>query len=269
MSAFIGPLGGLVEVAHYKGSVGVTQDRPVSFKRTLGGGRVGFSSPNLGLRSWDVSAPSLSPEQYTPLEMLLAYGKPPFVWVDPLAQVSNVLGHRASLPGFGNEFAYSSNGSASAGVIPGVGSVPAVSAAGGEFLWFGYGCPVVPDVTVTVSAWVRGASEIHAVLVNGSGVEVSRASKSFPVSGVWGRVHVAARPNTASHEVRVLVSGPGAFDAALPAVTWTPDLRPWSVGRGAPKVMVSDYSDDLKVAGAQAVKDTSFKVTEVGTGASR
>jgi hypothetical protein len=270
--AFLGSLGALIEFAQYKGGISVKNDRPVTFKTTLGGSKRAFVAPQRGLREWSVSTVGMSSEQFAAFELLNAgaYGLGPFRFIDPLAQSTNVLTPRGSLPGVGNEFAYTGNGIPGAGTIPGFGSVPAVSAQAGSQLWFGAGTPVIPGVPVTVSSWVRGVTELQAVFLDAAGAVVGQVTKPVAAQSAWARVHASGEPPVGAQEVRIRLTGPSAFDACLPAVSWTKQVVPWSLGRGCRSAVVHDVSDEVVDADPGSngrMADFGFTVTEVGDGA--
>lgn len=271
--AFLGPLGALVEFVHYKGGLSSQDSRDVSFKRTLGGGRKAFMGPNLGLREWSVSTKGLGPEQFAQFELLAAgaYGSPPFWWVDPAAQVTNVLSPRMSMPGFGNEFAFS-GGSAGTMVIPGLGPVPAVTVPAGAILKVALATPVVAGVPLTGAVYVSGnsAGSIRAQFLNSSGTW-THDSVSQVTFGAPARISTSSVARDGDQTLDLRITSAGAFTVALPSVTWTPNLLPWSKGRGARRTVVHGISDEVVNADATTstgrIIDFSFTVTEVGDGA--
>lgn len=271
--AFVGPLGGLVEIAHYRGSMGTRADREVSFKRTLGGGLRGFGTPDRGLREWSVSAPGQSSAQVAPVEVLLASGPGPFHWVDPSAQMTNVLTPRKSLPGAGNEFAWTGSGVVAGGPVQaeGIGAVAHSVATNGSQVFLAWNTPVLPGVNVTGSVYATGyngtSARIFLRFYKPDGTFTSTSGMGLVnQDATLRRVSVTGTPPAGSTWCLITVTGAGSV--ALPAVTWTPKLTPWGKGRGAAKAVVHGLSEDLRVVSqTQQVRDLSFTVTEVSNGA--
>lgn len=274
MGAFLGPADGLVEFAHWRESQARATVRPVTYRTTLGGTRKAFFGPR-PLRQWEMVATDMDPEQFGPFELLLSQSPGPYVFLDQLAQVTNVLTPRASMPGAGNENEFGGTGSVSSGVIPGIGRVPAITALAGQGIWFGYRTPVIPGKPVTVSAFVRGSGsgQIQAVFVGADGTAVSTVTSNYTTPAGWERVWVAGTPPQTAREVRIYVHSTSGHAAAVPAVTWTPELMPWSTGRGCAKAVISEYDDEFQWADPQAqgqrLSSFKFTVTEVGDGSQR
>jgi len=262
--AYIGPIGQLVEIAHYKGSVSVQQDRDVSFKTTLGGGRRAFAAPNLGLRSWDVSAPMLTPTQAGQFEGMVATSNGPFWWVEPLAQHSNVVTHRGSLFQAGV-----TGGGTVTGAFTGADGVrlPASLAALSGTVYFASGTPVIPGKKVTGSAYATNGARVHLHLLDAGGATITNISATATTEGQRLTISTTVPAGAVTARLAVAAStNPGTV--AGPAITWTSGATPWGMGMGAAQTVVSGVSSDVVLASeAQQFKNLGFTVTEVGAGA--
>lgn len=274
MGAFIGPLGGLIEATQWQEKQSVSTGAKPSFFTGLDGARTAFVQPPAGrvLREWDVSMSGARPEQAAAFQTLAlgGMGQGPFVFADPLAQVTNLLTPRQSLMDPGT---LSSAVSPSRAVVPEIGGVPAATVAAGSTGRFGIGTPVLPGVPVTVSAWVVSAQSVKvtAQCIDADGGWTNGASETFTsmASGRW--VAVTVVPNAGSAQVDLRVQSGNTDTVACPAITWTRQAMGWSPGRGATQVVVSGLQEefaraDPHVRGERRV-DYSATVTEVGSGA--
>lgn len=248
--AWIGTLGNLVEFK-CPAQLRRAADIVTTVRTTLGGVDKAFVEPVGPARTWDVGLSAASPDDLAVLGMLTAgvYGRGPFWFVDPWAERTNLLSPRAAMPGYGNEFAYStSTGTAGAASIPPLGPVPAVTAAAATYLWFAYGTPVVPGKPVTVSAYVRGsgAGELMAVFLDATGATIATQAATYTTPGNWQRKHVTAPATPAGAvQVRIRITSSSGYAAALPAVTWMDRLTPYAPGQGAPRVILTGADLDV------------------------
>lgn len=274
MGAFIGPLGGLIEATQWQEKQSVSTGTAPSFFTGLDGSRTAFVQPSAGrvLREWEVSMSDASPEQSAAFVSLAmgGLGLGPFVFADPLAQVTNLLTPRQSLM---DPATLSSVVSPSRAVVPEIGEVPAATVAAGSTGRFGVGTPVLPGVPVTVSAWVRSAQSVTvtAQCMDAPGGWTNNASKVFSSMSRGEWVSVTVTPNASSAQVDLRVQSGNTDTVACPAITWTRQAMGWSPGRGATQVVVSGLQEefaraDPHVRGERRV-DYSATVTEVGSGA--
>lgn len=271
MGAFIGPLGGLIEATQWEEQQSVSTGAAPSFFTGLDGSRTAFVQPVIGrvMREWDVSMSDAHPEQVAAFQALAmgAMGMGPFVFVDPLAQVTNVLTPRQSLllpetlPG---------TVTPSSALVPGIGSVPAVLTRSGRV---GAGSPVVPGRHVTVSAWVMSAGPVTvtAQCATATGQAATVASQTRQGLGSGGWVSATVLPGAGSAQVELQVQSTAQITVACPSITWTRQPVGWSPGRGANAVVVhglkESFSRASPHAGGPRRIDYSATVTEVGLGA--
>lgn len=268
MSAFLGPVGALIEFKCPSAEEIVRADN-VSLDWTLGGvqkAQLGTRAP----RSWKLSLATAATAQLaglTGLELGL-YGPPPWVYVGAWAQVTNLLPPPVSVCAPG---AWSGAGIAGGPVDLAGAPRPVLSVlnSGGAAVIFG-AVPVAAGVPVTGSAWAAGASSYQVQLVfrNAAGGTVSTVSVTVPaaVGAPLVRGSVTAVPPSSAVDVQLRLVG--ALRAAQPAVTWTPDMGAWLAGEGAPRVIARGLSKAVQLA----VRDepymrragVSFTLEEVG-----
>ena len=272
VSAWLGPLGNLVEFAHYKGSASVDLDRKVVFTETIGGGRFGQASPTTGLRTWAMSATYMDPSQWAGFELLAmgAYGNQ-HVFLEPLALVTNVISPLKSLPGLGGSASWVSGDNSPSGLvaIEGGTRVPTVRSGGGS-MYMRFDAPVMPGKPVTVSVYALGSSvRMNVSFIDASGTYVGSGGSvtQAMAGGSLRRLSrsIVAPPTAAA----VYISVTGASVAAAPAVTWTNTLMPWARGRGCEKAVIHGVGDSTVLAGGSAGRQFAnfdFTVTEVGYG---
>lgn len=273
MGAFIGPLGGLIELMHHQEAQSVSQGADPEIFEGLDGAKTAFVQPPAGraLRVWDVSQSVAWPEQAAAFHALClgAQGIGPFSFVDPLAQWNNVMGPRESLLEPSTLWA---GVLPSRVVVPGLGSMPAGVVVAGVVGKFGSRVPVIPGRVATVSVWVVSPGSVTVTAqcrsaVGGGTHGVSRVV-SDAAAGQW--VTATVKPSSISHQVEIQVKSTAAVTVACPSVVWLDRAVPWSVGRGAKAVVVSGFSESYERTGrldGQRVIGYSAKVTEVGSGA--
>lgn len=268
--AFLGPLGGLVEFVHYKGSSGSQEAREASFKTTLGGARKAFLEPDLGLREWSVSTAGLGPEEFAGFELLTAgaYGPPPFRWIDHIAQVTNAITPRKSLFQAG----VSGGTSGPGGMLTGADGTrhPVSLNASAGTVYFAQDTPVLPGLPVTGSVYATSGAKVHLHIRDAAGAILTNISTTATTAGQRLVLTATAPAGAVSARLAVAAStNPGTVAGV--AITWTDKPMPWSKGRGAEKVVIHGISDDVQDADPDSdngrIVDFSFTVTEVGDGA--
>lgn len=274
MGAFIGPLGGLIEATQWEEKQSVSTGTAPSFFTGLDGSRTAFVQPPIGrnMREWDVSMSDAHPEQAAAFQALAmgAMGVGPFVFVDPLAQVTNVLTPRQSLlspetlPGYVT---------ASRTVVPGLGEMPAAIVNANTAAYLFRETPVVPGTPVTVSAWVVSTAPVkitaQCMRVDGSWTNNSSSTQQGLESGGWVSTTVTPAFSAAKVDLRIQAAAPVVV--ACPSISWTRQPGGWSPGRGANAVVVhglkESFSRASPHAGGPRRLDYSATVTEVGLGA--
>lgn len=270
MPAYLGPVGGLVSLGGMS-APGIKMIRESSDKVTLGG-RLKTQRAARPRREWSVSTHGLLKPQDTAAVLALEMGGvPPWVWVEPFAQVTNVYSPEQSLlmPGTFSGAGVVEGGAVS---VDGVTSPRSVLHASGGTVDFGYRAgaadrpAVVPGLPVTVSAYIRGTGVLGVSWRDWSGGIISESTTAYsnPVLARASRVNRTPPPGAAT--VRFWATG--VLQAAMPAISWTPDLAAWSIGRGCNRAVVDGLSEAVKLAVIAEPymrrSGISFTVREVG-----
>ena len=268
MTAYLGPAGNLVGFA-CPSEEQIEQADNVSTEVTLGGVRkaqYGQRAP----RAWQVGISTATPEQISGLTGLLRglYGPPPWVYVGPWAQVSNLLDPASSmlLPG-----SWAGFGAAGGPITLADGTRPnyhILNSTGGEIRL--PAVPAFPGVDVTGSVYAAGEVEFTASLDfkdRAGGNIVSRSVRFNQAVGL-DLQRSALTATAPAGAVAVMLRLNGALRAALPAVTWTPEAEAWQAGEGAPKVVARGMSKAVQLAVRQEKSmrrvSASFTLEEVG-----
>ncbi len=270
MSAWIGPVGGLVEVLQYKGSLSVATARPTKAQTTLGG-RVKVQRGPRSRRVWDASVDGVSPAEAAGLLSLDAGSTPPWVWVDPYAQVTNLLSPEQSVLAAGT---WSGTGVLEGGsaVAPdGVRAQRTVLHATGGSMGFALrdgaidSPPVLPGMPITYSLYVRGTGSLFISYRDWSGAILTEPGVSYS-NATFARSSFQSTPPAGAASAHVRVTG--ALQAGNPALTWTPDVAEWAVGHGCNRAVVEGLSEAIQRASATDAdgrwSSLSFTVREVG-----
>lgn len=270
MSAWIGPPGGLVEILQYKGGLSVSQERAQSTRTTLGG-RVKVQRGPRVRREWKASTPYASAVGTAGFLALLEVGEPPWLWVDPYAQVTNLFTPEQSTLAPGS---WSGDGLVEGGAVTVEGlTVPrSVSHPSGGTITFGMRDgspdqpPVVPGVRVSVSVSVRGTGALTLHWLNWQGASIGSASQSYNHSTMASASIEGRMPPPGAVSARLVATGAG--QAAMPCFTWTPAAPAWSKGRGCTRAIVESVSENVEMANledkARRFSALSFTVREVG-----
>lgn len=274
MSTWVGPLGGLVQV---RTSSGITPhiERSVNLRTTLGG----VQKAQLGLRTTRTRAHTLSvtkPEDVASFEALIAgeYGVGPFHWIDPWAQVSNLLTPAAAVldtgtwyastaAAFGGPVALADGGRAGRSLTVDSAGIAYWPADGTKFTPM----PCVPGVPVTATAYVSGTGvtvAIHWVQADGTAIStVTSAAVTVP-GPTLQQIAITGTPPASAAGMYMTVAGADVI--TRPAITWTDQPMPWRAGQGLPKVIVTALDSEVQLAhkNAGALATYTFTVTEVG-----
>jgi len=268
MPQYLGHLGGMVPI-HAAASLSTSDERPMSFRTTLGGVRkVQYGQRTH--RKWSVSfPPATAPEQAATLAAFVAgeFGTGPWWWVDSWAQVTNLCSARGGALEVGALAGVSLAGAVDLGdghyagrhLITGGATVDLPHVKGAPEL-----VPVLPGRAVTVSAWVDGGT-VSAVFRNAAGAMVSNPAGQSASGSGWQRVAATAVPPATAAAVQVRVTG--ANRVTRPAITWTPHLLGYHAGQGAPKAVVGPAAQDVRWAATnpgQQYAAVSFTIEEVG-----
>lgn len=270
MSSFLGQLGRLVKLKCPSGQATERSER-YSFTRTVEG-RVKAQVKPLSRRSWQVDITTATPSDIGTLMSftLGEWGNGPFVWVAEGAAVTNMLtpdvascGPKAVQAGavtIGGPLLLPDGSWAPRSLL---NSTPASS------LFFGPSTvPVIPGRAVTGSAFVMGTLALVGVqFYDAAGVAISSIpSSGLGVADVSTRVSVTATPPANAASCRVYTTR--ATQAALPALTWTPQVMEWGAGQGCDRAVISAPNQSLVLALDHPTygryTDVSFTIREVG-----
>lgn len=265
---WIGHPGALLQLPDVEGTLTRKSERTVAYSVSAAGARRAYlPARRAPLREWTVSLPRLRPEEAAVLQGLLLQTDPPYMWVDPWSQVTNLLSPKASglqttipvLAPVGRQ-PLAGGGYAPTGVANPTGDVVRIEPA-----------PVVRERAVTISAYLASAAggRVAARFLDSNAATVGAIVTSSPVVGTQtlqrASLTVAVPPVGA---VAVEVQVTGATVIAQPAVTWTSELLPYGIGGGAPQVVVSGVDEAIqaavRVAAGRRWADVSFTVSEVG-----
>lgn len=271
MTAYLGNPGSLVRV-ECPSVQSKDSQRPARYLNTIGGTTFAQVGPR-SHRSWDVRLPRIS----TPAEVATwqafvegEFGYGPWWFIPEMAATTNVISPRgsvldATLP--------LQSGTSLAGpplVLPdgrrsGRSLLLESTSMTAVLPWVGgyeY-TPVISGFPVSASVWVRGPEPRLRLRFYDEGFSIV---STISVSGVAGSgVLSLSGVMVPSGAVSALLLVDGAQFVARPAITWTEDVRSWSVGAGAPKVHIAGISEDvtLAVPGREMV-GASLTVREVG-----
>lgn len=268
IKARIGRLGALVEVYSTPDGHSVSQERASSARTTLGGRKV-VSLAARGHRTWSFSGSAGKPLELAALQGFARgdFGAGPFWWVDPWAAQTNVLDPRDAAI----EVPWGSTTLAGPVALPD-GPVVARHVRTGASIasWAtsphgGFSrAPVVPGQVVTVSAWVDSAAQsLRYVFQDAAEAAVGSTSAVSGTRAGWHRVSASVTVPDGAASVVIGQSGMGGL--AAPAVTWTSELREYGAGAGARNVVVTGYSESVRVARLGSMyADQSYQIMEVG-----
>ena len=261
---YLGTLGRMVGIK-CPSSQSVEHAERYSFDTTLEG-RVKAQARPIGRRSWNLqTSPATTPAEHSLLSQFAdgAWGAGPFYFFPADATVTNLLTPDQSM--CDRSLVYGTT-------LPGGPML-----CGGQWaamswmddplntIWFNRdSAPIWEGQTVTGSAWVLG---------DGARVQL----QFYGPDGPMGVYQSDVRGNSASPVRSVLtmeapagatsvrLRAGGAMRAAMPAITFTGAVQPWSDGQGCLKAVVSAFSRDqvLAVPG-NTFSNVSFTVTEVG-----
>ena len=274
MVAYLGEIGNLVEV-QCAADLSTEVARPVRYQSTLGGATFAQVGPRTR-RSWDVRLPRTS----TPADVATwqafvegEFGLGPWWFISDTAAVSNVISPRGSVL---------ESDTSPAGTSPNGGRMrlPHGAVAGRSLLVDSFTTlplpwvdghervPVVPGVPVTASAWVdgAGAARMRIALYRADGSVSRQVSGSNAPAPEPTRISVTVTPTSDEVSCMIFMGGvTAAYRITRPAISYTSEAQPWSVGAGAPKVHVAAINQDATLAiEGRAMVGASLQVQEVG-----
>lgn len=271
---WIGHPAHLLPLPDYAGVIEIASHQEPVLTESLGGGiraRIKRARPP---RSWKVDIPDTHVDEVAQVRLLLNSTLGPYVWVDPWAQVTNVLTPEQSTMGSlvspaeglpqngggwrligtdGQQAALTRSNPTKGYVRVGPAPIP----------------PAIANRAVTASCWISSTTDAWVVLqwLDGSG-NVVASEFGNTVTGMDGlrRSVATGKPPWGAAACRIQVSN--AEVLAMPAVTWTSDAVEWDVGNGVQQVVVGGMSRATAFAVPEYRElrraDLSFTVTEVG-----
>lgn len=197
---------------------------------------------------------------------------PPWVWVDPYAQVTNMFSPEQSVLLPGSWVGADSYEGGTAVTTDGVFAVRTLTSLAGGSMDFGYRDgvadhpAVVPGTPVTASVFARGAGSVHLAFLDWAGAVLGAELPAVYSHAGLSRVSVTATPPDGAATARLRVTG--ASQTAMPALTWTSDLAEWSTGHGCNRVVIQGLSESVSYATTSALglrrTGLNFTVREVG-----
>lgn len=263
--AYLGTPGDMFLFAQVRGSQSVATSRATSYKETLGGRLRAQVSPQV-LREWSCSMPMSVPSESARLTGLASglYGLGPFAWVPVAATASNVLSLGASMPGPTHQSWTGDAVPSGAWRIPGMGVVRHSLLVDGAAVSF-RDAPVHSGFPVTGSVFASGG-RVALDVFDDMGALVMSAGQDAGQDPGRVSVTIANLPDGAA-SARLSVTG--AQQVALPAVSWTGDLREWVPGGGSNSVFIEGFDADLVLVDdwQGLIETVSFTVKELDSGA--
>lgn len=261
--AYLGALGGLIELPNAR--VDLAEQRASQVTETLAGRRQAYVAAR-ARRSWKVQVPGSRPGEAGRLVELLRASPGPHIWVEPYAQVTNVLD-----PDVAALVTVPSGSVAGAGFVTSDGDYAPRAAAASPadgVVQIGPG-PVVPGYPVTGAVYVSGAragAQLALRFVSAGGAQVGAdVVAPVPASGAPSRPYVAGvtPPGAALVYLRVTA----VTRMARPSVTWTAGLLGWGPGHGCRSVLVTETAGSVRathhVPHGVRTQVQSFTVVEV------
>lgn len=271
MSAWIGPLGNLIEFK-CPSAVESQSDDPHVYFRPLGGAvavtRLGDPTRP---RVWNATVSAARPDDVAALDALGSgeWGPGPFVFIPPAAETLNLLGKRDALAmgappaGYVNETHGTAIRTTEGVAGTGYGATtdtPVTSRIGVA--------PVIPGLPVTGKAWVQALTGKTATLrlrfytTGHTEVGTPPSATTTDPAGVFLHTTMAA-PAGAAY-VSLEVSG---AVITRPSVTWTDGPRTWSPSAASQSIVMSPLSNSVRratgVPGVEQLTDHAFTVTEL------
>lgn len=265
---YLGSLGRMIGIK-CPASQQLETEETYEFEMTLEGKRTAQVKPR-GPRTWSLqTSDATDPESVSSLMQFTqgAWGRGPFVFVSADAPFTNLLSPAAAscdpAAGLGSATVADGPMLTQAGWAGRSLSVPNPAV---DVLWFGAEhVPVLPGEWVTGSAYVKGAgSTVRIYWYDISGAQIGQTTSSVTGTAATATrswVSAVAPPNAVSCRLRAVSTS----QAAMPSVTWTNKLMPYSDGQGCPQAVVHNQSRSLTLTGMQGTySNLSYTVSEVG-----
>lgn len=272
MSAWIGPLGNLIEFKCPSAVESDSRTAHVYFEPL--GGSIGVSVLGDAVRPrvWNVSVSAARPDHVASLESIASgqWGLGPFVFIPPAAPALNLLGKRDAM-------AMSTPPAGYVAEAPGTPVPTTEGVSGSGYGWVGSGtpslvrfgvAPVIPGQPVTAKAWVAPAPDTTGTLrieFLTAGHANAGNAKQVYTNGPGGQfLHTTT---TAPEGAAYVALGCAGSTVTRPQVTWTAEPRTWAPSAASQNVVVSPLSNSVRRAtgtiGEAQITDHAFTVTEL------
>lgn len=277
-SFWLGRPGNLLRIDGGHGSIDRAWNSSTTMHTTAAGQPRAQTSPLRPFREWDVELDPSFVRQHAGLHELLVTDPGPHVFVEPWAQVTNVMTPGGSVLTDQSQLTeYSFGGGWDIATddpdnpydrVSRVLLNPAAQGGNDAFVYCGYG-PVLAGQTVTGSAYLASESDASILLfyydANGDYI---RWDQSETVTG-FGRLHrVSVTGQAPPGTVAARVVAAKAEVVARPAITWTDRVMDWGIGGLAQQCVITDVSDGVLQAGhgsrTRRRAGVSFTIRETG-----
>lgn len=259
MIGLLGTPGALAELP-YKGGLTTDTERPVTFKRTLGGKRKAMLGPR-ARREWAITFDMLSAKDTNAL-VNLARSAGEVMWFPADATSGNLLSPDGSgfevrsLNAVDLGFVSLPDGSSARAVAP-TGTVNILSPQGA---W--EQVPVRPGTRVTFGGWGFGGIRFTGRWRDKWGANIGSFAPSSAAHEGWAWVERSVVVPAGAELVSLSLSNGQQY--ARPSITWGINGRD-QTGRGCPKAVVHSLSEGLKTFDADGAHGSiSVTITEVG-----
>lgn len=276
---WIGHPGSLFPLKDYVGQLDIDEEDEPVFTPLLGGGRRVRVSRTRAARTWSVTIPGAHADEVSNLRTLLTGSMGPFVFVDPWAQVTNVLTPEQSVLkstspaiSFGGSYPIADTGGTGFAMF----ARPNPAAAGGAVGSVRIGPAPIPPIwtyrKVTASAYLATARTAGAFVtlrwLDAAGNVVGSSVVGNAVTGLDGLRRSVATGTPPWGAVQCRVDTSYAEVIAQPAVTWTDEAMEWDAGNGALSVhaTITGRSSEYAAPSDRSLRrhDLSFRVYEIG-----
>jgi hypothetical protein len=252
-----GDLSRLYRLPDRTGSLETTDDEKPSYFTPLGGGRQAIVPLHFRpMRTWRVSIPRLTNQEYGQIQTARRHTPAPWWWVTPDAAEGNVLTPaQADFDNVGDSVVPTGV----AQVEPGLW-VPSAALVGSGPHRLALSVPVIgPRVTVSMWIQTQGVADVRVRDINGTDWATYGLSPAQTTG--WQRVY---RTFTRSAPFDLGVSGPDAVAGI--AVTWSEELTDWVPGLGCASAQLTELADSLQQVGwgPGTLRDVSFSMVEIG-----
>lgn len=255
--AYIGTPGALIKF-RCPSSLETRLEIPGQERVTLGGRATTQEAPR-GHRTWSVGLSYARHMDIAGLEALAyrAYGPPPWTFIDPDMQITNLLTPEATIFGVGHPY------SGALATLTADDGLPVRAAVTQATITHGT-APVIPGASVTIGVYAGGQVTLTGTWLTSTGQSTGTPMSATATATGLTRVTALGVAPTGAAAVRLTCT---ASSQGAPSVTWTGTPTPWTVGRGAPSVTTRGLDRAVRAAATASYlqrADMSFEVVEIG-----